>query len=59
MPKPDAGRIDKPPKKGLRSPSGKATDNPKVPGQAKSPGSGGGDTPSGANLARARDALKP
>jgi hypothetical protein len=55
MPKPDSGKIDKPPRKGLKGPTGKATDNPKLPGQA----GGGGDSPSGAKKAKARDALKP
>jgi len=51
----DQAHIDKPPRKGARGPSGKATDNPKLPGQA----GGGGDAPSGARKAKARDALKP
>ena len=55
MAKPDSEKIDKPPKKGLKGPTGKATDNPKLPGQA----GGGGDSPSGAKKAKARDALKP
>jgi hypothetical protein len=50
----DQTKIDKPPRRPLKDSSGRATDNPKLPKQADGPGS----QPSGANKARARDALK-
>jgi hypothetical protein len=35
----DRARVTKPPKRSLKDPSGDATDNPKLPKQAKGPGS--------------------
>jgi uncharacterized protein YjbJ (UPF0337 family) len=50
----DRAHIDKPPKRGMKDASGKATDNPKLPKQAE----GAGSQPSGTGKAKARDALK-
>ncbi len=53
MPKPETGRIDRPPRKGSNDPSGKLTDNPKLPKQA-----GGGDQPSGSGKSKPHEGIK-
>jgi len=53
MPKPSTGPIDKPPRKGSNDPSGKLTDNPKLPKQA-----GGGRVPSGSGKSNPHAGLK-
>lgn len=46
--------IDRPPRKGLKDPTGKATDNPKLPKQA----GGGGDQPSATGKSKPHQGLK-